>query len=165
MTLLTAIYMGYALGVAPITSYNLGAGSYDKLKTEHSINLKVIAISSILMYLLGMVLRNLLISIFADEGTIVHKMAEEGYLFFSVGYLYMGFNMYGSSFFTSLGDGKTSAIISFCRGLVFLAIALYGMSALFGVTGLYLAMPTAELLGLGLTIYFMKKLKGKYHYA
>lgn len=165
MTLLTAIYMGYALGVAPITSYNLGAGSYDKLKMEHSINLKVIAISSILMYLLGMVLRNPLISIFADEGTAVYEMAAEGYLLFSVGYLYMGFNMYGSSFFTALGDGKTSAVISFCRGLIFLAIALYGMSALFGVTGLYLAMPTAELLGLGLTIYFMKKLKGKYHYV
>ena len=77
----------------------------------------------------------------------------------------MGFNMYGSSFFTALGDGKTSALISFCRGLIFLIIALYGMSALFGVTGLYLAMPTAELLGLGLTVYFIKKLKGKYHYA
>ena len=73
--------------------------------------------------------------------------------------------MYGSSLFTALGDGKTSAIISFCRGLVFLIITLYGMSALFGINGLYLAMPVAELLGLGLTIYFLKKRKGKFHYA
>lgn len=165
MSLLTAIYMGYALGVAPITSYNLGAGYTDKLKQEHSINLRVIAISSVAMYLLGLVLRNPLISIFADEGTVVFEMAAEGYWLFSIGYLYMGFNMYSSSFFTALGDGKTSAIISFCRGLIFLTIALYGMSALFGITGLYLAMPTAELMGIGLTVFYLKKLKGKYHYA
>lgn len=165
MTLLTAVYMGYALGVAPITSYNLGAGYTDKLKQEHKINLTVIGVCSVIMYLSGLLLRNSLISIFADKGTVVFEMAAEGYWLFSAGYLYMGFNMYGSSFFTALGDGKTSAIISFCRGLIFLTVALYGMSALFGVTGLYLAMPSAELLGLGLTVYFMKKLKGKYRYA
>lgn len=165
MTILTALYMGYALGVAPITSYNLGAGNKDKLKQEHRINLWVIAACSVIMYLLGILLRNPLISIFADKGTVVFEMAAEGYWLFSIGYLYMGFNMYGSSFFTALGDGKTSALISFCRGLIFLILALYGMSALFGVTGLYLAMPTAEFFGVGLTVYFMKKLKGKYHYA
>lgn len=165
MSLLTAIYMGYALGVAPITSYNLGAGFTDKLKREHSINLRIIAISSVAMYLLGLVLRNPLISIFTDEGTAVFEMAAEGYWLFSISYLYMGFNMYASSFFTALGDGKTSAMISFCRGLIFLTIALYGMSALFGIIGLYLAMPLAELLGLGLTIFYLKQRKGKYHYA
>ena len=165
MSLLTAIYMGYALGVAPITSYNLGAGHTEKLKKEHSINLRVIAISSVAMYILGIVLRNPLISIFADKGTAVFDMAADGYWLFSISYLYMGFNMYSSSFFTALGDGKTSAIISFCRGLIFLTIALYGMSALLGITGLYLAMPTAELFGIGLTVYYLNKLKGKYHYA
>ena len=157
--------MGYALGIAPITSYNLGAGYQDKLKQEHKINLKIIGVCSVVVYLLGILLRNPLISIYADKGTAVYEIAAEGYWLFSIGFLYMGFNLYGSSFFTSLGDGKASALVSLYRGLVFLIIALYAMSALFGVTGLYLAMPAAELLGLGSTVYFMKKLKNKYHYA
>ena len=165
MSLLTSIYIGYGLGVAPVTSYNLGAGNTDNLKKGHKISLQLLAIMSVVMYLLGLLLRDPLISIFADEGTHVYEMAQGGYMLFSISYLYMGFNMYGSSFFTALGDGKTSAMISFCRGLVLLTIALYAMSALFGITGLWLAMPTAELLGLGITIFFMIKLKGKYHYA
>ena len=165
MSLLTSIYMGYALGVAPVTSYNYGAGNIENLQKEHRINLKVIASASVIMYVLGILLRNPLISIFADEGTSVYTMAQEGYWLFSIGYLYMGFNMYSSSLFTALGDGKTSAIISFCRGLVFLMIAIYGLSAVFGLNGLYLAMPVAEFMGLGLTILYLKKLKGKYHYA
>lgn len=165
MSLLTAIYMGYALGVAPVTSFNHGAGNTSNLKKEHRINLWVIAISSVSMYGLGILLRNPMILIFADKGSRVFDMAAEGYWIFSISYLYMGFNMYASSLFTALGDGKTSAIISFCRGLIFLTIALYGLSSLFGLTGLWLAMPVAELLGLGLTIFYVKKLKGKYGYA
>lgn len=165
MSLLTAVYMGYALGVAPITSYNYGAGNSEKLKKEHGINLRIIAITSAVMYLVGIVLRTPLISIFAEKGTAVFDMAAKGYWLFSISYLYMGFNMYSSSLFTALGDGKTSAIISFCRGFIFLTITLYGLSSLFGLSGLYLAMPVTELLGLGLTVFYLKKLKGKYKYA
>ena len=117
------------------------------------------------MYLVGIVLRTPLISIFAEKGTAVFDMAAKGYWLFSISYLYMGFNMYSSSLFTALGDGKTSAIISFCRGFIFLTITLYGLSSLFGLSGLYLAMPVTELLGLGLTVFYLKKLKGKYKYA
>ena len=95
----------------------------------------------------------------------MYEMAAEGYLVFSLSFLYMGFNMYGSSLFTALGDGKTSAIISFCRGLIFLTAALYGLSAVFELNGLWAAMPVAELLGLGLTVFYLKRLKGKYGYA
>lgn len=165
MSLLTSVYMGYALGVAPIISFNHGAGNRDNLKKAHKINLLVIAVSSVLMYLLGFVLRNPIISVFAEEGSFVYEMAAEGYLIFSLSFLYMGFNMYGSSLFTALGDGKTSAIISFCRGLIFLTAALYGLSAVFELNGLWAAMPVAELLGLGLTVFCLKRLKGKYGYA
>ena len=165
MSLLTSVYMGYALGVAPIISFNHGAGNRDNLKKAHKINLLVIAVFSVLMYLLGFVLRNPIISVFAEEGSFVYEMAAEGYLIFSLSFLYMGFNMYGSSLFTALGDGKTSAIISFCRGLFFLTAALYGLSAVFELNGLWAAMPVAELLGLGLTVFYLKRLKGKYGYA
>ena len=165
MSLLTSVYMGYALGVAPITSYHHGAGNREKLNTEHKINLKVIVLLSVVMYGCGMVLRNPLIAIFADPGTEVFLMAKEGYGLFSISFLYMGINMYASSLFTALGNGKISAIISFCRALVFLTAALYGLSALFGLNGLYVAMPVAELLGLGLSCYCMQKWKGVYGYA
>ena len=165
MTLLTSVYMGYALGVAPVTSYNHGADNKENLKKAHKINLRFIAIMSIVMYALGFILRDGIISVFADEGTKVYEMAQNGYMIFSVSFLYMGFNMYGSSFFTSLGDGKTSAIISFCRGLVFLSIALYTLSYFFGLNGLFAAMPLAEAFGVALTVFCLKKLKGKYGYA
>ncbi|MBP3704341.1 MAG: hypothetical protein J6I98_02300 [Clostridia bacterium] len=123
------------------------------------------AVLSAAMYLLGIVLKDPLISIFAEAESDVYKMAADGYRIFSVSYLYMGFSMYASSLFTALGDGRTSAVISFCRGLVFLSATLYGLSALFGLNGLWAAMPAAEFAGLVLSVICIHKMKGKYGYA
>ena len=160
MSLLTSGYMGYAMGVAPITSYNYGAGNREKLRQANRYNYAVIAVSQLVMYLLGLLLHKSIISIYASAGTEVYAMAEGGYFIFSLAFLLMGFNMYSSSLFTALGDGKTSALISFFRGLIFLSIFVYILPAIFGLNGLFAAMPMAELVGVGLSFWFVMK-KGK----
>lgn len=165
MTLLTSIYMGYSMGVAPVMSFHYGAKNTDKLKRAHKIHLVFIAIFSVTMFVLGIFAKDLIISIFAEKGTDVYKMAYDGYFIFSISFLYMGFNLYSSSLFTSLGDGKTSAFISFFRGLIFLAVALAVLPNILGLDGLWLSMPAAEFLGLILSIFFLKKEKEVYHYA
>ena len=153
------------MGIAPIISFNHGAKNIVKLKCAHRINLIYIISSSIIVFLIGIPLRNSLISIFADSSTDVYSIAYNGYLIFSTCFLFMGINMYSSSLFTALGDGKTSAIISFCRGLLFLTIALYTLPYIFGLHGIFMALPVAELLGAVLSFYYIKKYKSKYNYA
>ena len=160
MSLLTSGYMGYAMGVAPITSFNYGAGNREKLKKENRLNFMIIAAAQIVMYLVGLLLHGVIISIYAKSGSAVFEMAENGYYIFSIAFLLMGFNMYTSSLFTALGNGKISALISFFRGLVFLSIFVYALSALFGLNGLFAAMPAAEVCGVVLSFYFLRK-KGK----
>ena len=155
MSLLTSGYMGYAMGVAPITSYHYGAGNIDRLKKENKYNFAIITVTQVIMYLLGLLFHGRIISIYASAGTDVYSIAENGYFIFSLAFLLMGFNMYSSSLFTALGDGKTSALISFFRGLIFLSFFVYTLSSLFGMNGLFAAMPAAELVGVGLSLYFV----------
>ena len=162
MSLLTSGYMGYAMGVAPITSFQYGAGNREKLKRENKLNFMIIACAEVFMYVLGLAFHSLIISIYARSGTAVHEMAEQGYLIFSLAFLLMGFNMYSSSLFTALGDGKTSALISFFRGLLFLSLFVYLLSSLFGLTGLFAAMPAAELMGVILSFLFVHHKGPKY---
>ena len=67
--------------------------------------------------------------------------------------------------FTALSNGRISAILSTCRNLVFIVIVTLLLPLFIGVTGVWLAIPIAELLGLGMTVYYFRKMKGKYHYA
>ena len=165
MTLFTSIYIGYAIGVSPIISFNFGAKNADNLKRIHGVNLRMIFLASVMMYGLGLLLRKPIISIFADSTSAVYALANEGFLIFSIGFLFMGFNMYTSALFTALGNGKISAGISFCRVFLFLTVALFTLPDLFGINGLWMAMPIAEFLGIILGIVFMIKYKEKYHYA
>ena len=76
----------------------------------------------------------------------------------------MGFNMFGSSFFTALNDGPVSALISFLRAFLFQIGAILVLPALLGLDGIWLAVVTAELLALVVTgICFVRKQK-KYGY-
>nr|WP_308628365.1 MATE family efflux transporter [uncultured Eisenbergiella sp.] len=164
-TLLSSVYMGYATGIAPITSFNFGKGDTDNLKKIHRISLRTIAAASVITFLASFFLAKPIIQVFARAGTSVYNMAMNGFLIFAVGFLFMGFNVYSSSMFTALNNGKVSAILSFFRTLVFLLAALLIFPAVWNVTGVWIAMPAAEALSILMTIYYFRKMGPVYNYA
>ena len=76
----------------------------------------------------------------------------------------MGIGIFASSMFTALSDGTVSAIISFARTFVFLVGMLLLLPRLWGETGIWLAVPMAELLGLAVSAGFLLWGRKKYHY-
>ena len=74
-------------------------------------------------------------------------------------------NLFASGFFTALNDGKTSAILSLFRTLIFHIVSLLILSAIIGVDGVWISMPAAEVLSVFLSAFYFKKMKTKYHYA
>ena len=103
--------------------------------------------------------------LFAEGVKSVLDMAVRGIFIFAGAFLLMGFNLFASGFFTALNDGKTSAILSLFRTLIFLIIPLLVFPAVFGVDGVWISMPTAEVLSILLSVFYFKKMKSKYHYA
>lgn len=162
--LFSAIYLGFANGVAPVLSYNYGKGDYEQLKRLFSICLKVIGIASVSMVVLAVVLADPIVGLFLERGSRAHELTYYGYLLYSVNYLFAGINIFGSSLFTALGDGKVSAQISFVRtfGLTVVAILLF--SWLWQETGLWLSTPAAELVTLLMVVFYFRKYREKYHY-
>ena len=73
-----------------------------------------------------------------------------------------GFGILGSSFFTALGNGAVSAIISFLRSLVFQVVAVLVLPLLLDIDGIWLAVSTAELLSMVVLAAFLIGLRKKY---
>lgn len=93
------------------------------------------------------------------------SMAVRGMFIFAAAFLLMGFNLFASGFFTALNDGKTSAILSLFRTLIFLIVPLLILPKLWGVDGVWISMPVAGVFSVLLSAFYFKRLKGKYHYA
>lgn len=164
-TILSATYAGYIQGIAPVISFHYGSENYTELNKLYRIALKTIAVMSVITFLITFLLARPIALLFAEGVKSVLDMAVRGIFIFAGAFLLMGFNLFASGFFTALNDGKTSAILSLFRTLIFLIVPLLVFPAVFGVDGVWISMPTAEVLSILLSVFYFKKMKSKYHYA
>ena len=74
-------------------------------------------------------------------------------------------NIFASAMFTALSNGKISAIISFARTFIFIAICIILLPFVLGVNGVWIAVPVAEFLTLFLSCFYLIRYKKVYGYA
>ena len=92
------------------------------------------------------------------------ELTTHAFRVFGLSFLIMGFNVYASSFFTALGDGVTSALISFLRTLVFQVTAVLILPVFLKIDGIWLAVTAAELAALGVSVSMFITKDQKFHY-
>lgn len=163
--LLTALYMGFSMGVAPVISFNYGAANHARLQRVFRCCLGFIALSSALVFGASLGLAELVVAVFSPAGTAVHAIALDGFYKFAPAFLFAGLNLFASALFTALSDGLVSAVISFARTFGFLLLALLLLPGVLGVDGVWIAVPFAELACWALSIGFLAAKRNKYHYV
>ncbi|MDE6602180.1 MAG: MATE family efflux transporter [Lachnospiraceae bacterium] len=163
--LLTALYIGFSMGVAPVISYNYGKQDNARLKKVFSICMRFVILASIGIFGAAMAFGSPLVSFFAKKGTSVYEIARKGFLIFPFSFLFCGLNIFTSATFTALSNGKLSAVLSFLRtfGLIFVFLLI--LPELMGVAGVWMAVPIAELITMVVALSFLYHNKDRYHYA
>ncbi len=159
-----AIFIGYSVGSAPIIGYHYGADNKDELKSILKKSCIIIGICSILMLGFAELLAKPLSLLFVGYDAQLTDLTTRGFVIYSFSFLFAGFAIYGSSFFTALNDGLTSAIISFMRTLVFQIAAVLLLPLAFGIDGIWYSIVVAELMAVALVIFFLFLKKKKYGY-
>ena len=160
-----AIFFGYAIGSAPIIGYHYGAANHSELKNLFQKSILLMGGTGVLLTLLAEALTVFLVMIFASYDKALFDMTCYGFRLYSLAFAVMGINVWGSAFFTALGNGAVSAAISFLRTLLFQIGAILILPVLFGITGIWLAIVVAELLAFIVTVSFFIAKKKQYHYA
>lgn len=164
--LFNGFYLGFAIGISPIIGFQYGAQNRHELRRLYKITFLFAAGTSLFMALLAFLLSGPITSVFTKDPQ-TYVLAVAGFKLFAVNFLFSGLNITSSGFFTALSNGKTSAIISFCRTLLFTTAALLLLPRFLGITGAWIAMPVAEFCTLLVSIpihakYFLRP--GKYNY-
>lgn len=159
-----AAFIGYSVGTAPVVGYHYGAGNHKELKSLLKKSMNLILIFSLVMFGLAELLAKPLSMIFVgyDQGLL--DLTLRAFLLYSFSFLFSGVGIYGSSFFTALNDGLTSALISFLRTLVFQVAAVLIFPGIWGIDGIWLSIVAAELMSAIVTELFLFTKRKKYHY-
>ena len=159
-----SLYTGYSYGVAPMLSYYYGEKNHEKLKKLVSTSLKVIAVISLVTVAASFAAARPLVSIFARPDNPVYDLAVTGNRICTLALFFIGFNIFASGMFTALSNGVISAILAFSRSFVFMLITMLILPAIWGINGIWLATPAAELMALALSALMFVKYRKRYQY-
>ena len=147
-----SFYMGIAVAIAPVVSYNVGSRNHTKIKETTRYSFITIALSSVLILAVSLLCGKQIIHLFVDGGN-VFTLTWDGLKLFSPVFLFIGLNVFLSGYFTALGNGFISALISSLRSLILVVVFILILPNIIGVSGVWITMPLAEATTIFIAIY------------
>ena len=159
-----AIYVGYAVGSAPIVGFHYGAKNHNELKNLLRKSTLLMASSGVVLTILAMVLAGPLAKIFVGYDQGLYDLTRHAFRVFASSFLLAGFNIFASSFFTALNNGAVSAAISFLRTLLFQTASVLLLPLVLGVDGVWWAIFAAEVFASLISVAFLFAKRERYHY-
>ena len=159
-----AIFIGFSIGSAPIVGFHYGAQNHAELKNMLKMSTRLMCGAGVVLTFLAMVLASPLAKLFVgyDEG--LYTLTCHAFRLFSFAFLFAGFNIFASSFFTALNNGFISAAISFLRTLVFQTSSVILLPLLLDVDGIWYAITVAEVFATIISVIFLFAKRKKYQY-
>lgn len=159
-----AVFIGYSVGVAPVFGYHYGAQNHEELKGLLKKSIALVSVFAVLMFGSGQMLSGPLSRLFVGYDAGLFEMTVHAFTVFSFSFLFSGYAIFGSSFFTALGDGVVSAVISFLRTLVFQCLSVLLFPLIWKLDGIWFSIVAAEIMAVGVTVLFLIGKRRKYRY-
>lgn len=159
-----AAFIGFSTGIAPVVGYHYGAKNKTELRGLLKKSVIITGSFAIVMFVMSELLAYPLSYIFVGYDSELMSMTLRGFFIYSFSFLFAGFAIFGSSFFTALNDGLTSAIISFLRTLVFQIAAVIIFPLIWEIDGIWFSIVAAEIMAVAITIVFIFLKRKKYEY-
>lgn len=159
-----AAFIGYSIGTAPVIGFHFGAGNHGELRGLLRRSLGIIGVFAVCMLALGFFLAEPLSRLYVGYDSELLEMTVHGFHIFAWSFLFAGFAIFSSSFFTALNDGLTSAAISFLRTLVFQIAAVMLLPLVWDIDGIWWSIVVAELMAVVVGGIFLVVKQKKYHY-
>lgn len=153
--LVSSMMFGFSTGVSPVISYKYGEGNVEELKQIKKNSFIIFGSLSFICFIASLIIVYPVANIFSGGDIAVYNMTVDNYKYFSFSLLFMGISIFASSYFTAVGDGVTSLIISTLRTLVFLSCSLIVLPLIFAESSLWFATSLAELLGAIVSLAFI----------
>ncbi|HPS57501.1 MAG TPA: MATE family efflux transporter [Spirochaetota bacterium] len=149
------IILGLTQGMQPIAGYNYGALHFDRVKTVFKYTVIAGTCVSSSGFILGELLPRQIAYAFTDNGELVN-LSVTGMRIAMIMFPLVGFQMVTSNFFQSIGRAKISIVLTLSRQVFFLIPSLLILPSLFGLIGVWAAMPVADFFSSCMTFFILK---------
>ncbi|WP_368164971.1 MATE family efflux transporter [Aeromonas sp. R6-2] len=156
------IFEGIAMGIQPIASFNAGAGHRERVLRIRNLALAV----TLLVALAGVVPLYLwpegAVWLFAGDNGALLPVAVSGIWLYFWGLPMEGVLLVGATYFQAINRPRVATLLTGGK-LLLIGGLLFGLGALFGVSGVWLALPSCSvLLTLVMVLAMRRERRGDY---
>lgn len=142
-----AVYTGIAQGVQPLISSFYGKGDKRQIQTVSKYATVTVLAVSCAVYLLIFLFAQQITAVFNSEKNMdLQQIAVTGLKLYFLSSAFVGYNIILATLLTSIECALPAHILSLLRGLILIIPMTFFLSALWGMTGVWLAYPVTELL-------------------
>ena len=154
LMLILMVVLGLNQGTQPIIGYNYGAGNYRRVRETLFYALRMATLFTTVGFLLGQFFPQLLASAFTTDKELL-EISSTGLRIAMLALPLVGFQIVSSNFFQSIGFAVKSIIQSLSRQLIFMVPGIILLPRIWGLKGLWIAIPVSDTLAAMLSLYLL----------
>ena len=159
-----AVFIGYNIAVTPVIGYNYGSENTDELRSLLRHSVVLLLSMGFLMTLVSELSAGPAARLFVGYDPELTELTRHAIRLYMLSFFIAGINLFTSAWFTGLGNGKVSAIVSFIRNLVFELGFVFLLPLVLGADGIWLAVDAADLCCLVLCVTLIRRYRKSYGY-
>lgn len=142
-----AVFNGVSQGAQPLLSDYYGRGDYASVKKIVKLGVGTSLMLAVLIIAVVYAFAEPVTAVFNNEGNAeLAAYAVIGLKLYFIGFMFAGFNIVGTGILSATESAKWAFIASVLRGFVAIILCAFVLSYLFGMNGVWLAFPAAELI-------------------
>lgn len=153
--ILRMFFTGLAQGIQPIVSESYGKYEFQKVLKIFTFAHKFCFIATVVSLVLAKFFSVNVVELFTTEEPLIPYTAKGLFLYTSA-IIFVGANFMNISYLQAMDKAFLANFISICRGIIFMTIGILTLPKLFGVNGIWLTLPFADVMTF-ITTYILFK--------
>lgn len=155
VTLIVMFVSGLIQGMQPITSFNYGAKKGDRVKEVLKWGTIIGGVITTIGFLAIQLFPEAVVMLFNQEPAVV-ELGVPAIRIWVLGFPLVGIQIVWANYFQAIGEVRLASFLNLMRQIIVLIPLIFIFSHLFGLYGIYFAVPTADLIAFGITSYFFR---------
>lgn len=148
--------LGITQGFIPIAGYNYGAQNYERVKESIQISIKYAALLASLIFVVILYFATPIVAIFTTDPKVIAETPNALRWVFAASPI-IAIQLIGAAYFQAAGKAKKALLLTLSKQGFFLIPLVLILPNFFGIFGVWIAFPIADVLSTMLTGYFLTK--------
>lgn len=148
--------LGITQGFLPIAGYNYGAENYSRVKEIINISIKYAAVLATLIFIVILIFAEPIVSVFTTDVKVIAETPQALRWVFAASPI-IAIQLIGAAYFQASGKAKKALFLTLSKQGFFLIPLVLILPNFFGIFGVWVSFPIADVLSTILTGFFLKK--------